>query len=384
LKIRWIFCPKHYKNKIIKTEKTYRFIISGGGTGGHIYPAIAIANELKSRYPTADFLFVGASDRMEMEKVPQNGYKIEGLWIAGLQRKLTLKNLMFPFKLISSLLKSRNIIKRFKPDVAIGTGGYASAPLLKVASGKNIPCLIQEQNSHAGITNKWLSRNVDTICTAYDGMHRFFPSEKIVLTGNPVRQDLLDITSKRGAAQQFFKLDASKKTILVLGGSLGARKINELVDEALDFFRSEEIQLIWQCGKLYEASYASKSGGEIQVHTFLNRMDLAYAAADLIISRAGALSVSELCIVGKPVIFIPSPNVAEDHQTKNALSISEKEAAILLKESEADSTFKTVLSTLLKDEILQKKLSENIKKLARPNAASDIADEVDKLLQHKY
>lgn len=320
---------------------------------------------------------------MEMEKVPQNGYKIEGLWIAGLQRKLTVKNMMFPFKLISSLLKSRSIIKKFKPDVAIGTGGYASAPLLKVASGKNIPCLIQEQNSHAGITNKWLSKNVATICTAYDGMHHFFPSEKIVLTGNPVRQDLLDIASKRAEAQQFFKLDASKKTVLILGGSLGARKINELVDGALPFFNAEDIQLIWQCGKLYEDKYILKSDGKIQVHTFLNRMDLAYAASDIIISRAGALSVSELCIVGKPVIFIPSPNVSEDHQTKNALSIAEKDAAILLKESEADVKFQSVMSDLLKDELLQKKFSENIKKLARPNAAKDIADEVDKLLKLK-
>lgn len=326
---------------------------------------------------------MGASDRMEMEKVPQNGYKIEGLWIAGLQRKLTVKNMMFPFKLISSLLKSRSIIKKFKPDVAIGTGGYASAPLLKVASGKDIPCLIQEQNSHAGITNKWLSKNVATICTAYDGMQRFFPSEKIVLTGNPVRQDLLNITSKRAEAQQFFKLDASKKTILVLGGSLGAKKINELVDGALPFFNAEDIQLIWQCGKLYEDKYILKSDGKIQVHTFLNRMDLAYAASDIIISRAGALSVSELCIVGKPVIFIPSPNVSEDHQTKNALSISEKDAAILLKESEADVKLQSVMSDLLKDELLQKKFSENIKKLARPNAAKDIADEVDKLLKLK-
>lgn len=320
---------------------------------------------------------------MEMEKVPQNGYKIEGLWIAGLQRKLTVKNMMFPFKLISSLLKSRSIIKKFKPDVAIGTGGYASAPLLKVASGKNIPCLIQEQNSHAGMTNKWLSKNVDMICTAYEGMQRFFPSEKIVLTGNPVRQDLLDITSKRAQAQQFFKLDASRKTILVLGGSLGAKKINELVDEALPFFNAEDIQLIWQCGKLYEDKYILKSDGKTQVHTFLNRMDLAYAASDIIISRAGALSVSELCIVGKPVIFIPSPNVSEDHQTKNALSIAEKDAAILLKESEADVKFQSVMSDLLKDELLQKKFSENIKKLARPNAAKDIADEVDKLLKLK-
>lgn len=360
--------------------KLYKFIISGGGTGGHIYPAIAIANELKSRYPDAEFLFVGAKDRMEMEKVPQAGYKIEGLWISGLQRSLSFKNLMFPFKLISSMIKSRSIIKKFKPDVAIGTGGYASAPLLRVASNRGIPCLIQEQNSHAGITNKWLSRKVRRICTAYEGMEMFFPSEKIVLTGNPVRQDLLDISNKRGEAQIFFKLENDKKTLLVLGGSLGSKKINELMDNSLDFFREENIQVIWQCGKFYEEIYRQKAKGSIQVHAFLNRMDLAYAAADIIISRSGALSVSELCLVGKPVLFIPSPNVAEDHQTKNALSISEKNAAILLRESEADKSFEAVFSGLLEDTMMQQRLSENIKKLAKPNATRDIVAEIEKLI----
>jgi len=369
-----------YSTKI-KTKTPYRFIISGGGTGGHIYPAIAIANELKLRYPHAELLFVGASDRMEMEKVPQAGYAIEGLWISGIQRSLSAKNLMFPFKLISSLLKSRKIVKKFKPNVAIGTGGYASAPLLKVASGKNIPCLIQEQNSHAGITNKWLSKTVDKICVAYDGMERFFPAEKLLLTGNPVRQDLLEITSKRSEALGFFKLNSELKTILVLGGSLGARKINELVDGALEYFKSEKVQVIWQCGKLYENKYVSKASESIQVHPFLNRMDLAYAAANVIISRAGALSVSELCLVGKPVIFIPSPNVSEDHQTKNALSISEKNAAILLRENEADEKFQKAIDGLLKDEKLQHNLSVNIKKLAKPNAAKDIVDEIEKLLK---
>ena len=318
---------------------------------------------------------------MEMEKVPKAGYKIEGLWISGLQRSLSLKNSMFPFKLMSSLIKSRRIIRNFKPDVAIGTGGYASAPLLKVASGKNIPCLIQEQNSHAGITNKWLSKTVDTICTAYDGMERFFPIDKIVLTGNPVRQDLLEITNKRTEGQAFFKLDSALKTILVLGGSLGARKINELVAGALVYFKSQKVQVIWQCGKLYENAYAAMSEGVIQVHPFLDRMDLAYAAADIVVSRAGALSVSELCLVGKPVIFIPSPNVSEDHQTKNARSISEKNAAILLRESEADEKFLELLKSLLEDENLQQQLSENIKKLAKPNAAKDIVDEIEKLLK---
>jgi UDP-N-acetylglucosamine--N-acetylmuramyl-(pentapeptide) pyrophosphoryl-undecaprenol N-acetylglucosamine transferase len=371
---------KPFKNRIIETTRTYKFIISGGGTGGHIYPAIAIANGLKLRYPNAEFLFVGASDRMEMEKVPQAGYKIEGLWIAGLQRSLSIRNLMFPLKLVSSLVKSRRIIKKFRPDVAIGTGGYASAPLLKVASGKNIPCLIQEQNGHAGVTNKWLSKTVDTICVAYDGMEKFFPKSKLVLTGNPVRQDLLDISANRVAGQQHFKLDSTKKTVLILGGSLGARKINQLVETALPFFNKQDVQLIWQCGKLYEEQYIAQSKGQIQVSAFLNRMDFAYAAADIIISRAGAISVSELCLVGKPVIFIPSPNVAEDHQTKNALSISSKGAAIVLKEADADQNFESELALLLHDEQKQRQLSENIKKLARPNATAEIVEEVIKLL----
>lgn len=360
--------------------KPYKFIISGGGTGGHIYPAVAIANELKERYPDADFLFVGAKDRMEMEKVPQAGYEIEGLWISGLQRSLSLKNMLFPFKLLSSLWRSRSIIKKFKPTVAVGTGGYASAPLLRVASNKGIPCVLQEQNSHAGITNKWLANKAQKICVAYEGMERFFPSEKIKITGNPVRQDLLNVTSKRIEALSFFKLKETKKTLLVLGGSLGARKINELVYQSLSFFAESNIQVIWQCGSFYENEYKDKGTEAVQVHTFLNRMDLAYAAADIIISRAGALSVSELCLVGKPVIFIPSPNVSEDHQTKNAMAISEKNAAILLKEIELESRFEAVFSEVLSSEKLQGELSENIKRLAKPNATKEIVDEIEKLL----
>lgn len=363
--------------------KPYKFIISGGGTGGHIYPAIAIADELRQRYPDAEFLFVGANDRMEMEKVPQAGYKIKGLWISGLQRKLSLKNLMFPFKLLSSLFKSKKILNKFKPTVAIGTGGYASAPLLKIASQKGIPCLIQEQNSHAGITNKWLSGKVKTICVAYDGMEAFFPSNKIVFTGNPVRQDLLDISQKRNEAQSFFELDPSKKTLLVLGGSLGARKINELIDASQAFFTENNVQVIWQCGSFYEDFYKDKTSKTIKVHAFLNRMDLAYAAADIIISRAGALSVSELCLVGKPVIFIPSPNVAEDHQTKNAKAVSENNAAILLKENELNETFETTFLSLLTSEEKQHQLSENIKKMAKPNATKDIVTEIEKLVSNR-
>ena len=361
-------------------KQSINIIISGGGTGGHIYPAIAIANELKLRYPEAKFLFVGAKDKMEMEKVPQAGYEIKGLWISGIQRKLTLKNLSFPFKLISSLWKASRIINKFKPDVAIGTGGFASGPTLMVASRKGIPTLIQEQNSYPGITNKLLSKKAKSICVAYDNLERFFPEEKIVKTGNPVRQDLLKIHNKTNEASAFFKLDTHKKTILVLGGSLGARRINQLIEEQLDFFKDQEVQVIWQCGKLYFAEYQQYNHNEhVQVHQFLNRMDLAYAAADVIISRAGASSVSELCIVGKPTIFIPSPNVAEDHQTKNAKSIADKHGAILLKESELD-TFSIVFETLMKDKGKQQSLSENINELALPNATSHIVNEIEKLL----
>tara|TARA_R110000787_G_scaffold96415_4_gene199758 strand:- start:2858 stop:3961 length:1104 start_codon:yes stop_codon:yes gene_type:complete len=361
--------------------KPYKFIISGGGTGGHIYPAIAIANELKSRYPNAEFLFVGAKDRMEMEKVPQSGYAIKGLWISGLQRSLSLKNLIFPLKLISSLWESRKIIKSFQPDVAIGTGGYASAPLLKVASNKGIPCLIQEQNSHAGITNKWLSGKVKKICVAYDGMEQYFPSEKIKLTGNPVRQDLLDVSEKREESISFFNLDAHKKTLLVLGGSLGARRINALINSSLDFFSKLDLQIIWQCGSYYFESYKEKGSGNVQVHAFLNRMDLAYAASDFIISRAGALSVSELCLVGKPVLFIPSPNVSEDHQTKNAKSISAKEAAILIAEKDLETQFEDEFSRVYDSEEIQLKLSKNCKALGKPNATKEIVEEIEKLLK---
>ena len=363
--------------------KPYKFIISGGGTGGHIYPAIAIANELKIKYPDAEFLFVGAKDRMEMEKVPEEGYLIKGLWISGLQRSLSIKNLMFPFKLISSLLASREIIKKFKPDVAIGTGGYASAPLLKVASNKGIPSLIQEQNSHAGITNKWLSNKVKSICVAYEGMDKFFPSEKIKLTGNPVRQDLIDIDSKREEGIEFFKLDSNKKTILVLGGSLGSRRINELIDASLEIFSKLEVQVIWQCGRFYYEIYKDKGSENVQVHAFLNRMDLVYAAADIIISRAGALSVSELCLVGKPVLFIPSPNVAEDHQTKNALAISKKKSALLIKENELEERFEKELSGLISSEEKQLELSRNIKSLGKPNAAKEIVAEIERIIENR-
>lgn len=360
--------------------KKPRFIISGGGTGGHIYPAVAIANELKSRFPEAEFLFVGAKDKMEMQKVPQAGYAIKGLWISGIQRKLTLDNAMFPFKLLSSMWNSLRIIKNFKPDVVIGTGGFASGAVLKVASMLNIPTVIQEQNSYPGITNKLLAKKANKICVAYENLERFFPKDKMILTGNPVRQDLINETSKSEAIA-YFKLDANKKTLLVLGGSLGARRINQLIEKELDFLLSQNVQIIWQCGKLYLNDYTKYNEKEnVQVVAFIDRMDLVYAAADVVISRSGASSVSELCIVGKPTIFIPSPNVAEDHQTKNAKAISDKNGAILIRESELETQFETVFSDLISSESKQAELSQNIKKLALPNATKQIADEIMKLV----
>lgn len=351
-----------------------RFIISGGGTGGHIFPAIAIADELKRRLPDAEILFVGAKDRMEMQKVPQAGYPIEGLWISGLQRKLSWQNLLFPLKFISSLLKSRSIIKRFKPDVVIGTGGFASGAVVKVAGQMGIPTFIQEQNSYAGITNKMLAKNAHKICVAYDAMEQFFPKEKIVKTGNPIRDGLLNIGEYRSEGLSYFHLDSQRKTLLVLGGSLGARRINQLIEQQLPLFEQLGVQVLWQCGKLYYEEYKKYNSEQVRVLAFIDRMELAYAAADVIISRAGASSVSELCVVGKPVIFIPSPNVAEDHQTKNARAIADKKAAILLRESELNEQFANTFSKLIADEAQQEALSAHIKALAQPNATKDIVN----------
>jgi UDP-N-acetylglucosamine--N-acetylmuramyl-(pentapeptide) pyrophosphoryl-undecaprenol N-acetylglucosamine transferase len=359
----------------------HKFIVSGGGTGGHIYPAIAVANELKSRFPEAEFLFVGAKDKMEMQKVPQAGYAIEGLWIAGLQRKLTLQNALFPVKLIASLWESRRILKQFKPDVVIGTGGFASGPLLKMANMLNIPTVIQEQNSYPGITNKLLGKKADAICVAYPNLESFFPAAKMILTGNPVRQDLIDVDGKKDEAIRYFNLDANKKTLLVLGGSLGARRVNQLIEKELAGLLSQNIQIIWQCGKLYIEDYKKYNSTKVQVVAFIERMDLVYAAADIVISRAGASSVSELCIIGKPVIFIPSPNVSEDHQTKNAKAIVEKHAAIMLKESQLNFEFSIVFEALLKDRAKQKQLSENIKLLAMPMATKHIVDVIVTLIR---
>jgi UDP-N-acetylglucosamine--N-acetylmuramyl-(pentapeptide) pyrophosphoryl-undecaprenol N-acetylglucosamine transferase len=358
-----------------------RFIISGGGTGGHIYPAIAIANELKAQFPDAEFLFVGAKDKMEMQKVPQAGYKIEGLWISGLHRKVTLQNAMFPLKLAYSMYKSYTILRRFKPDVVIGTGGFASGAVLKVAAILNIPTVIQEQNSFPGITNKLLAKKANVICVAYENLERFFPKNKIRFTGNPVRQDLIDVTSKKKEAISHFQLDANKKTLLILGGSLGARRLNQLIEKNLDFLLNQGFQIIWQCGKYYLIDYAKHNEKEdVQVTAFIDRMDLVYAAADIVISRSGASSVSELCIVGKPVIFIPSPNVSEDHQTKNAKAIVDKGGAVMINESDLESEFNIVFEALAKDKGKQESLTGNIKKLALPNATKDIVKEIKKLL----
>ena len=365
-------------------KQSVNILLSGGGTGGHIYPAIAIANELKERNPKANFLFVGASDRMEMEKVPQAGYKIIGLNISGLQRKLTAKNIAFPFKLLQSLIKANKIIKKFQPNIVIGTGGFASGPTLFMASKKNIPSIIQEQNSYPGITNKLLAKKAEKICVAYDGLDKYFPKEKIIKTGNPVRQDLLEISNKRNEAIAYFRLDKNKKTIVVIGGSLGARVVNQTIEKNLMSILENDIQIIWQTGKLYFEDY--KKYDEItgvQTHEFIQKMDFLYAAADVIISRAGAGSISELCIVGKPVIFIPSPNVAEDHQTKNALSVTKNDAAIMIKESELEK-FENTLLNLIKDEEKQKILSRNIIKMALPDATKNIVAEVEKLLKRNY
>jgi UDP-N-acetylglucosamine--N-acetylmuramyl-(pentapeptide) pyrophosphoryl-undecaprenol N-acetylglucosamine transferase len=361
-------------------KQSINIILSGGGTGGHIYPAVSIANELKEKYPDANFLFVGAKDRMEMEKVPQAGYEIKGLWISGLQRKLTVKNLTFPFKLLSSFFNAYKIIKKFKPSIVIGTGGFASGPTLFMANRLGVKTVIQEQNSYPGITNKLLSKKANKICVAYDGLERFFPAEKIIKTGNPVRQDLLDIEEKRKEAFIHFGLKKDKETLVVIGGSLGARAINNLIEKHINWLVENNIQVIWQTGKLYYDEFKKYDELEgVQTHAFLNRMDLTYAAADFLISRAGASSISELCIVGKPVIFIPSPNVAEDHQTKNALSVVTKNAALLLKESELEM-FQKMFLELINNPDLQQKLSKNIKALAMPNATKDIVSEIEKLI----
>jgi len=363
----------------------YKVIISGGGTGGHIFPAIAIANAIKLKYPNSEILFVGAEGKMEMEKVPAAGYKIVGLPIMGIQRKLTLQNLKVPFKLLYSLIKARKIIKEFKPNVVVGVGGYASGPLLKIATSMGVPALLQEQNSYPGVTNKILAKKVQKICVAYNGMEQFFPKEKIVFTGNPVRQDIVDLGNKRAKGLETFGLSADKKVVLVIGGSLGARTINESIDVGLELISENNIQLLWQTGK----GFADKAAESVAKYTnkgivtmpFITTMDLAYAVADVVISRAGALSVSELCLTHKPSILVPSPNVAEDHQTKNAMALVNQNAAILVKDVDAKNELIPELIRLVNHSATQEQLKQNIKSLAKPDAASQIADEVIKLIK---
>ena len=362
-----------------------RIIISGGGTGGHIFPAIAIANAIKIKHPDAKILFVGALGKMEMEKVLAAGYEIIGLPIMGLQRRLTFQNLKFPFKLLASLSKAKKIIKEFKPDAVVGVGGYASGPLLKAATKKGVPALIQEQNSYPGITNKLLAKKVQKICVAYAGMDEFFPKEKILLTGNPVRQDIKNLEAKRIRGIEHFGLDENKKTVLVVGGSLGARTINHSIDGGIAKIAENDIQLVWQTGKLYvdEAAKAVEPYADKGIKTmpFITKMDYAYAVADVVISRAGAMSVSELSIAAKPTIFVPLPSAAEDHQTKNAMALVNNNAAKLVKDSEAKETLVDTLIALVKNEQEQEQMSKNVAKLAFTASASIIADEVLKLAQ---
>ncbi|MDG2369814.1 MAG: undecaprenyldiphospho-muramoylpentapeptide beta-N-acetylglucosaminyltransferase [Flavobacteriales bacterium] len=363
---------------------SYKFIISGGGTGGHIFPAIAIANELMVNYPDSEILFVGAKGKMEMKKVPEAGYKIKGLEIVGLQRRLTIKNLFFPFKLLKSLSDAKKIIKEFNPDIVIGVGGYASGPTLRVAGKLGIPTLIQEQNSYAGLTNKLLAKNAKKICVAYDGMDVFFPKQKIVLTGNPVRNDILNTTAKKALSLTHFGLNPNLKTILIIGGSLGARTINESIKDKLKQIKACNVQLLWQTGSYYFSSMKSAVEREgclnVFPQEFIRKMDFAYAVSDVIISRAGALSVSELCIVGKPVILVPSPNVSEDHQTKNAKSLVDKKAAIHVNDVDSHTKLVELALELVDNERFCKELSTNIKKLAKPNAAKEIVLEIKKLI----
>ena len=365
-----------------------KVIISGGGTGGHIFPAIAIANGLKQRIPDIDILFIGAHDRMEMERVPAAGYPIKGLWISGFQRSLSLKNLSFPFKLLASLFKARNIIRSFRPDLVIGVGGYASGPTLHAASKIGVPTLIQEQNSYAGVTNRLLGNKVDKICTAYENMDSFFPKGKIILTGNPIRKEILDNNISREEGASHFDLDPNQKTLLAMGGSLGARSINEGIRENLDLLLKNGIQVIWQTGKLYY-SQAIQSieergiGSQVNVQEFIGNMAHAYAACDAIVSRAGAIAVSEICCVGKPTILVPSPYVAEDHQTQNANALVNKEAAILVKDQDTNELLGKEVLRIMDSEALRVNLSQNLKQLSRPNATEQIVNEAIALMEKK-
>lgn len=366
-----------------------RVIISGGGTGGHIFPAVSIANEIKAKRPDAKILFVGAEGRMEMQRVPAAGYPIKGLPIAGFNRKNLLKNIPVLFKILESRRMARRILRDFRPQVAVGVGGYASGPTLNVAESMGIPTLLQEQNSYAGVTNKLLAKKARKICVAYDGMSRFFPADKILFTGNPVRQNLLEGTVQKDDAVRSFGLVPGKRTILVIGGSLGARTLNESILGNLPLVKQQNnVQFVWQTGKYYSSAIKEELDrrgcpDNLKVMDFIADMKQAYAAADLVISRAGAGSISEFCLLGKPVILVPSPNVAEDHQTKNALALVQKNAALYVPDAEARRSLLPLAINTVADHEKLEALSRNIIQLARPNAASDIADEVIKLAEGK-
>lgn len=363
-----------------------RVLISGGGTGGHIFPAISIANAVKNRFPQAEILFIGAEGRMEMTKVPAAGYRIEGLDIQGLDRKRLHRNIAVLWKYFKSLRKAKTLIKNFRPDIAVGVGGYASAPTLRKAASMRIPTLIQEQNSYAGVTNKHLADKASKICVAYEGMERFFPSSKIVLTGNPVRQDLVSEGITKEEAYQYFGLRSDKKTILVVGGSLGSRTINRSIAKHLNKLDGKDIQILWQCGGYYinqmtEELAKSKYKDKVRLYDFINRMDYAYKIADLVISRAGAGAISELCLLGKPTILVPSPNVAEDHQTKNARALEKRNAAVVINDKEAEPILLPTAVNLVENEDRLKEMSENISQLAQKNSSDRIVDEIIKIVE---
>ena len=365
-----------------------KIIISGGGTGGHIFPAIAIADCLKKRFPQADILFIGAKNRMEMDRVPKAGYPIEGLWISGFKRELSLDNLSFPFKLLSSMINARRIIKRFKPDVVIGVGGFASGPTMKTASSLNIPIVIQEQNSFPGVTNKLVAKKAEKICVAYNDMDRWFPKDKIVLTGNPLRNNIKPLDDQKEECRKFFDLNPDKKTILLVGGSQGALGINKGISAMLESFKDNDYQMIWQTGTHYydKAVEEVKNNGlqdRIKCTVFIDRMDMAYAAADVVISRAGAMSISELSLLRKAVVFVPLPTAAEDHQTKNAMSLVKENAALMVKNSETEKELLPAVFALMENEERQNEMKDNIAKFAKPTAAEDIVDQIEKIINKK-
>ncbi len=365
--------------------KKIKVIISGGGTGGHIFPAIAIADSLKKKINDIDFLFIGAKGRMEMDKVPNAGYNIKGLWISGLQRKITFKNLLFPLKVLVSFVKAVFIIKKFKPDVVVGTGGYASGPTLRAATFCNQKTLIQEQNSYPGITNKLLAKKINKICVAYTETEKWFPKDKIILTGNPVRAEFAKFNNNTLESRQKLGLSTEKPVVLIIGGSLGALIINRAIYNNAEALIEKNIQIIWQTGKTFYSEALAKYANinNIKIFDFINNMAEVYAAADIIISRAGAIAISELCCVGKPVVLIPSPNVAEDHQTKNAMALVEKNAAIMIKDKDADNELYNMLISILNNEKLMSNLSKNIKAMAMPDASESIANEIVELIDYK-